>query len=172
MAWPSLAPLTHRSAPTTARIPDHVRAPRQSAQADTALCVFRLLDTTLCKKNALSLYSSVVERQSCKLKVLGSIPSGGLFPASLQFCAAVSNAFLPSLCGFQRFRATGSACSSKLRFANWRVNTAQNSAWQARFSKHENLVVPNNDANVALQLANALLACKRPAHLHRPNASK
>ena len=24
-----------------------------------------------------SLYSSVVERQSCKLKVLGSIPSGG-----------------------------------------------------------------------------------------------
>ena len=26
-----------------------------------------------------SLYSSVVERQSCKLKVLGSIPSGGLF---------------------------------------------------------------------------------------------
>ena len=25
-----------------------------------------------------SLYSSVVERQSCKLKVLGSIPSGGL----------------------------------------------------------------------------------------------
>ena len=26
-----------------------------------------------------SLYSSVVERQSCKLKVLGSIPSGGFF---------------------------------------------------------------------------------------------
>ena len=25
------------------------------------------------------LYSSVVERQSCKLKVLGSIPSGGFF---------------------------------------------------------------------------------------------
>ena len=25
------------------------------------------------------LYSSVAERQSCKLKVLGSIPSGGLF---------------------------------------------------------------------------------------------
>ena len=29
---------------------------------------------------AQSLYSSVVERQSCKLKVLGSIPSGGLCP--------------------------------------------------------------------------------------------
>ena len=29
-----------------------------------------------------SLYSSVVERQSCKLKVLGSIPSGGLCFAS------------------------------------------------------------------------------------------
>ena len=27
-----------------------------------------------------SLYSSVAERQSCKLKVLGSIPSGGCFP--------------------------------------------------------------------------------------------
>ena len=27
---------------------------------------------------ARGLYSSVVERQSCKLKVLGSIPSGGL----------------------------------------------------------------------------------------------
>ena len=26
-----------------------------------------------------SLYSSVVERQSCKLKVLGSIPSGGCY---------------------------------------------------------------------------------------------
>lgn len=34
---------------------------------------------------ALSLYSSVVERQSCKLKVLGSIPSGGLFLASARF---------------------------------------------------------------------------------------
>ena len=32
------------------------------------------------------LYSSVVERQSCKLKVLGSIPSGGLiFDASMFF---------------------------------------------------------------------------------------
>ena len=28
------------------------------------------------------LYSSVVERQSCKLKVLGSIPSGGSFASS------------------------------------------------------------------------------------------
>ena len=28
------------------------------------------------------LYSSVAERQSCKLKVLGSIPSGGYYPAS------------------------------------------------------------------------------------------
>ena len=28
-----------------------------------------------------SLYSSVVERQSCKLKVLGSIPSGGFLPS-------------------------------------------------------------------------------------------
>ena len=35
----------------------------------------------------LSLYSSVVERQSCKLKVLGSIPSGGFectLPHTLQ----------------------------------------------------------------------------------------
>ena len=63
----------------------HVRALRRSAQTDPALCVFRSLETTLCKKNALSLYSSVVERQSCKLKVLGSIPSGGLFPDSLHF---------------------------------------------------------------------------------------
>ena len=30
----------------------------------------------------LSLYSSVAERQSCKLKVLGSIPSGGFFAAA------------------------------------------------------------------------------------------
>ena len=30
------------------------------------------------------LYSSVVERQSCKLKVLGSIPSGGLYYASMK----------------------------------------------------------------------------------------
>ena len=29
--------------------------------------------------DVISLYSSVVERQSCKLKVLGSIPSGGLY---------------------------------------------------------------------------------------------
>ena len=28
------------------------------------------------------LYSSVAERQSCKLKVLGSIPSGGFVPSS------------------------------------------------------------------------------------------
>ena len=32
---------------------------------------------------AQSLYSSVVERQSCKLKVLGSIPSGGLLVQSI-----------------------------------------------------------------------------------------
>jgi hypothetical protein len=30
-------------------------------------------------QDVVSLYSSVVERQSCKLKVLGSIPSGGFF---------------------------------------------------------------------------------------------
>ncbi len=30
--------------------------------------------------SAHGLYSSVAERQSCKLKVLGSIPSGGYFP--------------------------------------------------------------------------------------------
>ena len=36
-----------------------------------ASCVGRLASARL--------YSSVVERQSCKLKVLGSIPSGGLF---------------------------------------------------------------------------------------------
>jgi hypothetical protein len=29
--------------------------------------------------NSTCLYSSVVERQSCKLKVLGSIPSGGCY---------------------------------------------------------------------------------------------
>ena len=33
----------------------------------------------------LSLYSSVVERQSCKLKVLGSIPSGGCYCAMRTF---------------------------------------------------------------------------------------
>ena len=32
-----------------------------------------------CNANNTGLYSSVAERQSCKLKVLGSIPSGGLF---------------------------------------------------------------------------------------------
>ena len=36
------------------------------------------------------LYSSVVERQSCKLKVLGSIPSGGFFRTS---------AFHKAMCG-------------------------------------------------------------------------
>jgi hypothetical protein len=30
------------------------------------------------RRKDICLYSSVVERQSCKLKVLGSIPSGGL----------------------------------------------------------------------------------------------
>ena len=32
-------------------------------------------------QDVVSLYSSVVERQSCKLKVLGSIPSGGFLPS-------------------------------------------------------------------------------------------
>ena len=34
-------------------------------------------ETEKTETGAQSLYSSVVERQSCKLKVLGSIPSGG-----------------------------------------------------------------------------------------------
>jgi hypothetical protein len=42
------------------------------------------------------LYSSVVERQSCKLKVLGSIPSGGFTRLGLQYALRVaSNAQTP-----------------------------------------------------------------------------
>ena len=37
-----------------------------------------------------SLYSSVAERQSCKLKVLGSIPSGGCMPSSCAHQASQS----------------------------------------------------------------------------------
>ena len=36
------------------------------------------------RRKDICLYSSVVERQSCKLKVLGSIPSGGLYYASME----------------------------------------------------------------------------------------
>ena len=43
---------------------------------EVATCVFATLITTTLMSTT-SLYSSVVERQSCKLKVLGSIPSGG-----------------------------------------------------------------------------------------------
>ena len=39
------------------------------------------------------LYSSVAERQSCKLKVLGSIPSGGLLLLSLALVAPDSTKF-------------------------------------------------------------------------------
>ena len=92
--------------------------PTQNAQSGSARRVFRVLNITMFWKYALSLYSSVVERQSCKLKVLGSIPSGGLFPASLQFRSVASSAFVLSLCGFQRFRVAAAVCSSKLNFAN------------------------------------------------------
>ena len=37
-----------------------------------------------CRRKDICLYSSVVERQSCKLKVLGSIPSGGLYYAPME----------------------------------------------------------------------------------------
>ena len=39
------------------------------------------------RQHSQSLYSSVVERQSCKLKVLGSIPSGGFFAVASQMRA-------------------------------------------------------------------------------------
>lgn len=65
-------------------------------------------------KCALSLYSSVVERQSCKLKVLGSIPSGGLFPASGQLRSVAFSAFVLQLCGFERFRAVASGAFVRL----------------------------------------------------------
>ena len=37
-------------------------------------------------QHVVSLYSSVVERQSCKLKVLGSIPSGGFLLLIMFVC--------------------------------------------------------------------------------------
>jgi hypothetical protein len=40
-------------------------------------------------QDVVSLYSSVVERQSCKLKVLGSIPSGGFLPSFSYVCLHV-----------------------------------------------------------------------------------
>ena len=40
-------------------------------------------------QDVVSLYSSVVERQSCKLKVLGSIPSGGFLPSFNYVCLHV-----------------------------------------------------------------------------------
>jgi hypothetical protein len=42
---------------------------------------------------------------------------------------------------------------STRRFARGRGHANQYSAWQARFSKHENLVVPNNETNNARKLA-------------------
>ena len=54
--------------------------------------------TILCKTYPhfiISLYSSVVERQSCKLKVLGSIPSGGSLSAKLVDVSLVAISFSP-----------------------------------------------------------------------------
>jgi hypothetical protein len=39
----------------------------------------------------IGLYSSVAERQSCKLKVLGSIPSGGFFAQLLVVCLSMAS---------------------------------------------------------------------------------
>jgi hypothetical protein len=52
-------------------------------------------DITTASKNW-CLYSSVVERQSCKLKVLGSIPSGGLL------CAFLISSFACKRCASMR----------------------------------------------------------------------
>ena len=43
------------------------------------------------------LYSSVAERQSCKLKVLGSIPSGGLFQQCVLSCKSAGSQTSSSL---------------------------------------------------------------------------
>ena len=40
---------------------------------------YRIAGNRIATRGKHRLYSSVVERQSCKLKVLGSIPSGGSF---------------------------------------------------------------------------------------------
>ena len=57
----------------------------------------------MCIENAdigTCLYSSVVERQSCKLKVLGSIPSGGsLVPLQGKFKALLLVSWCPGVCG-------------------------------------------------------------------------
>ena len=45
-----------------------------------------LLELIFAMQDVVSLYSSVVERQSCKLKVLGSIPSGGFLPSFIHVC--------------------------------------------------------------------------------------
>ena len=47
-------------------------------------------------QDVVSLYSSVVERQSCKLKVLGSIPSGGFLPSFNYVCLQVMSSWCMS----------------------------------------------------------------------------
>ena len=47
-------------------------------------------------QDVVSLYSSVVERQSCKLKVLGSIPSGGFLPSFNYVCLHVMSSWCMS----------------------------------------------------------------------------
>ena len=44
-------------------------------------------------QDVVSLYSSVVERQSCKLKVLGSIPSGGFLSSFIHVCLHVTSSY-------------------------------------------------------------------------------
>jgi hypothetical protein len=76
--------------------------------------VFRVI-AAICEAHRL--YSSVVERQSCKLKVLGSIPSGGCYFAPAVLCSRVSYCWCRScggaLCLAQGIWRNGSASDSR-----------------------------------------------------------
>ena len=73
------------------RLPSHTASLTQVAPAKAA---GTLQNPIASGPRRNSLYSSVAERQSCKLKVLGSIPSGGfgLRPRALLFGMATSRA--------------------------------------------------------------------------------
>ena len=60
----------------------------------------------------ISLYSSVVERQSCKLKVLGSLPSGGWAFASVYHGGGNGCSQLPTLAPWRwpSLFAAGNTC--------------------------------------------------------------
>ena len=73
------------------------------------------------------LYSSVAERQSCKLKVLGSIPSGGLLSVQVAFGVA-----LLTLPHFARSLSLSSTCLLRLG-SPWPARSVQSPALSISF---------------------------------------